>query len=202
MTLVYTGTLAGLRGSSPEPLLQAMRRLRAEASIPPIRLIHAGDVTIDQRDLIARSGVADAVQHLGMLDRPDSYALQRSADALVLITSQNTSEATSKLFEYLASGRPIVALAENNEAARIVRETNTGITVPPDNVDAIAAALRKVASGELGRAYAPRNLERFTYPGPAEAMAELVEVAIRRRGARQLSGVSQPGRACPPPDVS
>jgi glycosyltransferase involved in cell wall biosynthesis len=116
-----------------------------------------------------------------MLDRAGAYALQRSADALVLITSRNTSEATSKLFEYLAAGRPIVALAENNEAERIIRETNTGVAVPPDDVDAITAALRRVVSGELAREYAARNLERFTYPGPAEAMAELIETAIRRR---------------------
>ena len=85
------------------------------------------------------------------------------------------------MFEYLASGRPIVALAAGNEAARIVAATNTGVTVAPDDVEAIAAALRRVASGELEAAYAPRDLERFTYPGPAEAVAALVEEAVARR---------------------
>ena len=116
--------------------------------------------------------------------------VQRSADALVLLTSRNSSEATGKLFEYLFSGRPIVALAENNEAARIVRETSTGVTVPPDDVEAIAAALRRVVSGELVREYAPRNLDQYEYPRPAEQMAELVEEAIRRRQPmrRSLTG--------------
>jgi hypothetical protein len=81
----------------------------------------------------------------------------------------------------MASGRPIVALAEGNEAERIVRETNTGVTVPPDDVHAIVAAFRRVASGQLERDYAPRGLGRYTYPGPAEAMAEVIEQAIARR---------------------
>ncbi len=120
-----------------------------------------------------------------MVSRAEALALQRSADALVLLTSRNSSEATGKLFEYLFSGRPIVALAENNEAARIIRETNTGVTVPPDDVDAIAAALRQAASGELARAYSPRNLEWYEYPKTAEQMAELIEEAIRRHSERR-----------------
>jgi glycosyltransferase involved in cell wall biosynthesis len=183
--LVYTGTLSGVRGSSPEPLLRAMRIVLEEAALPPLRLVVAGRLTAAERSLIDRSGVADAVVHLGVLERADALALQRSADALLLLTSRNSSEATGKLFEYLGAGRPILALAEGNEAARIVRETNTGITVSPDDVNSIAAALRRVASGELSRAFAPRGLDRFTYPGPADAMAELLEEAIVRRGERQ-----------------
>jgi glycosyltransferase involved in cell wall biosynthesis len=183
--LVYTGTLSGVRGSSPEPLLRAMRIVLDEAALPALRFVVAGRLTATERNLIDRSGVAEAVVHLGVLDRADALALQRSADALLLLTSRNSSEATGKIFEYLGAKRPILALAEGNEAARIVRETNTGISVPPDDVNAIAAALRQVASGDLSRAFAPHGLDRFTYPGPADAMAELVEEAILRRRSRQ-----------------
>jgi glycosyltransferase involved in cell wall biosynthesis len=181
VTLVYTGTLSGAWGRDPEPLLRALQMVRAKPGAEPLRLVHAGRLTTDERALIARTGVADLVEHLGTLDRAGAIALQRSADALVLLTSRHASEATSKVFEYLAAGRPIIALAEGNEAAHIIRETNTGITVPPDDVAAIAEALRRVVSGELARAYAPRRVERFIYPAPAEAMAELVEQAIRQR---------------------
>jgi glycosyltransferase involved in cell wall biosynthesis len=184
VTLVYTGTLSGVRGSDPEPLLRALRIVRAQPGLPRVRLVVAGRLTTSERDLIYRTGVAEAVEHMGMLDRAGALALQRSADALVLLTSRNVSEATGKIFEYLGAGRPIVALAENNEAEHIVKETNTGVTVPPDDVEAIVRALRRVALGELARSYAPRNLERFTYPAPAEAMAQLIETAIERRRER------------------
>lgn len=177
--LVYTGTLK-VRGN-PEPLLLGLRAASDGVGKPRLRLLHAGRLTTAERTLIDRTGAAGLVEHLGTLDRGGALALQRSADALVLLTSRNTSEASGKVFEYLFSGRPIVALAENNEAARIVRETNTGITVPPDDVDAIADAFAKVASGELARNYSPRNLDRHAYPRPAEQMAEVIEEAIRRR---------------------
>jgi glycosyltransferase involved in cell wall biosynthesis len=187
VTFVYTGTLSGIRGSDPEPLFRALKKVRDEPGAPPVRLLHAGVTTEHERRLIHRSDVADSVEHVGLLDRAEAVALQRTADALVLLTSRNTSEATGKLFEYLGAGRPIVALAKNNEAERIVRETNTGVAVPPDDVDAIADALRRVISGELTAAYSPRNLERFTYPGPAKAMEEVIERAIWQRSSSRAA---------------
>jgi glycosyltransferase involved in cell wall biosynthesis len=184
-TLVYTGTLSGGWGRNPAALLEAMSLVRSEGGMSELRLVHAGRLTTEERLLIEESGVGDLVEHRGTLDRNAVGSLQRSAGALVLLTSRNTSEATGKLFEYLASGRPILALAEGNEAERIVRETHTGITVPPDDVEAIAVALRRMASGELERSYAPRDLERYIYPAPAVRMAELVEEAIGRRAARR-----------------
>jgi glycosyltransferase involved in cell wall biosynthesis len=179
--LVYTGTLSGGGGRDPAALMHALRAVSGEIGAQQLRFLHAGRLRADEQAAVDRAGVADVVQHLGTLDRAGALALQRSADALLLLTSRNSGEATGKLFEYLFAGRPIVALAENSEAARIVQETNTGITVPPDDVEAIADALRKVVSGELTRQYAPRNLEQYEYPRPAEQMAELIEEAIRRR---------------------
>ena len=75
----------------------------------------------------------------------------------------------------------MLALASGNEAERVVEETNTGISVPPDDVDAIANALRRVAAGELARSYEPRDLAQYTYPAPADALADVIESAIERR---------------------
>ena len=120
VTLVYTGTLSGVRGTDPTPFLRALARIRAEPAASGMRLRVAGRLTTTERELIDRSGAADAVEHVGVLDRAGAIALQRSADALLLITSRSTSVATGKIYEYLGSGRPIVALAQGNEAARIV----------------------------------------------------------------------------------
>jgi glycosyltransferase involved in cell wall biosynthesis len=102
---------------------------------------------------------------------------------LLITAPDSRAEATGKLFEYLAAGRPIVALAANNEAARIVRETGTGVAVPPGDVDAIARELVRVVRGQLERAFASRGLERYRYPTPAAAMAEAIEQAIAARAA-------------------
>ena len=104
MTLVHTGTLWGAGGRSPEPLFRALLAVRSESGLPALRLVIAGRLTTEERELIDRSGLGKGVEYVGMLDREGALALQRSADALVLVTSPNTSSATAKIFEYLASG--------------------------------------------------------------------------------------------------
>lgn len=181
-TLAYTGTLIGPRQPDLRPLLRALSFVNSDPLTPPVRLVHAGRLTTLERQVIEQCGAGEFFEHLGTVDRRSALALQRSADALLLVTSNAASEATGKLFEYLGAGRPILALADGNEAARIVKETGTGITVSPDDVGAIAAAIRQLVTHRAEDIYAPHDLERFVYPGPADAMAELIERAIERRG--------------------
>jgi hypothetical protein len=107
-------------------------------------------------------------------------ALQRAADALLVIASARRSQlANFKLFEYLAAERPVLALAEGTEAGRIVRETGAGEVVASDDSIAIAAALRRLVAGQLA-APDPEALRLYTYPAAAERMADAVEAAIAR----------------------
>jgi glycosyltransferase involved in cell wall biosynthesis len=181
LKLVYTGQLWGPRGRTPESLFRAMRVVASESDDHRLRLVHAGNLTPEDRTLIYRTGVSELVQHVGLLNRTDVIGLQRSADVLVLLTSHDSSQATGKLFEYFSAGKPILALAQGNEAERLVRETRTGVVVPPDDVDAIADVLRRAVRGDLLRDYAPQGIERYAYPQLAEEMSEVIEEAIARR---------------------
>jgi glycosyltransferase involved in cell wall biosynthesis len=178
-TLVHTGALSGPRGRDPRPLLAALRRLLdGEPGLADrLRLVVAGRSEEDERSLIDAAGLGGVVHHLGYVPRAQALALQRNADALLLITSHDRCEATGKLYEYMAASRPILALAQGNEAARIVAETNTGVLVQPDDADAIAGALRAAIDGELERSYAPRGIDRYAYPALAARMAEVIEAA-------------------------
>ena len=182
--LVHTGALSGPRGRDARPLLEALQRLADEPRIGSrLLLVQAGPTLPSDEPLLEDLRQRGVALTLGVVPRPFAIALQRRAAVLVLLTSAEVSQSTGKLYEYLAAGRPILALAEENEAARIVRETDSGMTVPPDDVDAIAAALRSAAAGELEQRHAPHGAERYRYPAPAEAMAELVEMAIAHRAA-------------------
>src|SRR4029079_17624394 len=109
--------------------------VRARAHEPLLQLVLAGRLSPADEAAIASRDLGDGVRRVGLLPRAESLALQRAAAALVLVTSPNPSEATGKLFEYLASGRPIVAIAARNEAGRIVTATHTGVAVPHQDVE-------------------------------------------------------------------
>ena len=144
-------------------------RWRADARRCSSGIATAEDLALlDEPRLARRSSVTAASS-----SAPTVLALQRARWRTAAADLRPTSsEATGKLFEYLGSGRPIIALAEDNEAARIVGETGTGVSVPPRDAAAIATQLRRAPSTASSAAsYAPRGLERYSYPGPARLMA-------------------------------
>jgi glycosyltransferase involved in cell wall biosynthesis len=190
VSVVHTGKMSGDVGTDPEPLFAAMRWIefnRPDAA-HRLRLVLAGRLDPRLRELLEDADGA-RVRYVGQLSRGASIALQRSADALLLITPSHRASATpGKLYEYLAAGKPIIALASGSEAAQIVQATGTGVTVASDDVEGIAHALLAAVDGTLGATYAPRDRDRYVYPAPAEAVAELVERAIERRCCSTLGG--------------
>lgn len=189
VNLVHTGQLSGLRGRDPRPLFEAvvvLRRRHPDAA-DRLRIVLAGRLDLAEQKMLAdlAPSLTANIIHVGHLDRAASAALQRDADALLLLTSAgHASQATGKLFEYLTAERPILALASGNEAARIVTETGTGMTVAPDQPEAIAQALLAVVDGKLAASYSPRDLDRYIYPAPAEKYAAEIERAIALHGGR------------------
>jgi glycosyltransferase involved in cell wall biosynthesis len=185
VNLVHTGFLSAGSGRNPRPLFDALSVLvRDEPEVVArLRLVLAGRLMPEDNGLVSRPELSTVVRYLGALSRTQALALQRRADGLLLVTSRQSGEATGKIFEYLASGKPILALADGNVAARIVQETGTGVTVPPEDVDGIAIALKRAAAGELERFYQPRGLERYRYPELTQLFVEQIERAIARREA-------------------
>jgi glycosyltransferase involved in cell wall biosynthesis len=182
-SLVYTGSLS-YAGNSPRSLLRALDLLTRERPQLGARLemVFAGPTTATERDELSRR--APLVRSLGRLPRNRTLALQRAADGLILIAGdQRPSVATSKLYEYLASNRPILVLGAASVAARIVETTGSGEAVPADDTRRIAEALARLAERKEQTVGADRHivLRRYGYPSLAREMAAQVEVAIAAR---------------------
>ena len=156
-----------------------------------LELVFAGSFTERERALLARDVAPGRIVVAGNLPRDQALGLERAASGLVLITAGTRAhEVTGKLFEYLGAGRPILALAEGTEAARVVRDARAGLTIPAGDRAAARAALEAFAAGEVPPP--PEEARRaYAYPAVAELMAEQVERVsggqaerTRRRRAR------------------
>jgi glycosyltransferase involved in cell wall biosynthesis len=181
-SLVYTGRF-GSYGRDPRPLTRGLRLLaeREPETASKLELVIAGPLTEEEAELFAADFAPARVRHVGSLERGHALALQRAADALLLVAQPQRSQlANFKLFEYMAAGPPVLALAAGTEAGRIVAEAG-GEAVRADDPEAIAAALARTARGEL-KPFDPAVRERYSYPAAAERMAEAVERALARRG--------------------
>jgi glycosyltransferase involved in cell wall biosynthesis len=193
-SLLYTGRF-GSYGRDPGPLVRALRDLAAQdpGVAGRLELAIAGPVTDGERRLLGADVFPARITLLGTLPRAEVLRLQRRADALLLLAARERSQlANLKLFEYLAAGRPILALAAGTEAGRIVLETKAGEVVPSKDVSAIKSALRRLVAGEL-TAPDPRVLAPYTYPAAGERMARAVETAIGRSHGRHATDSARPG---------
>jgi glycosyltransferase involved in cell wall biosynthesis len=185
-TLLHSGRMASSQ-RSPGPVLAAMALLarRDPSAAAALELALAGPVTAQERELAGDPELGGSVRLLGNLPRATVLGLQRAAGSLLLLTAGNRrGEATGKLYEYLAAGRPILVLGERTEAARIVLDAGAGLAVPSDDPEAIAGALARLAAGEVP-AGEDSARERYAYPRLAARMAELIELACARRAGAQ-----------------
>jgi glycosyltransferase involved in cell wall biosynthesis len=173
-TLVHTGRTA-VSGSTPRPLLDALELLGPGL----LDVVLAGPLSEDERGLVESAQERGLVRWVGALDRGRTLALQRAADALLVVTEGATrrSVATGKLFEYLGARRPILVLGEETEAARIVVEAGAGRVTSATDPSAIAESLRSLVD-DPPPAPEPAAVERYGFPAIADRVAELVEEVV------------------------
>jgi glycosyltransferase involved in cell wall biosynthesis len=177
-SVVHTGSM-GFTGATARPLVDALRLLRGEVPDLDSRLevVFAGLLSTDEAGLLESPDLDGIVRCVGALERPAVLQLQRAADLLLVVTegARRTSVATGKLFEYLATERPILVLGTETEAARIVLGAERGAATSANDPAEIAAALRR-ALEEPPPASADRDaVQRYSWPVLAADYAALVD---------------------------
>jgi len=165
-TTVYAGLLGFPQGLST--------LIDAAAFIPDARFIIAGTGPeahhLKER---ARERALENVEFLGQLHFNDLRNLYASADVLVALL--RGSEAfkvaqPSKVWEYMATGKPVL-FAGDCEATEIILKEDIGVVVPPEDARALAESLLELAKnpserkrlGKRGRIFvtAERNRNRI-----------------------------------------
>ena len=144
-----------------------------------------GGLRAADEPLIRELDLGDRLEVVPFQPHDRTLALQRDSEALLLLLV-DAGEAgrkilSAKVFEYLAAGRPILAVVPpDGEAAALVRETGAGVVVAPDDVDGIARAIRELErrwrAGELGAVeLSPELRERLSRRERAERLERLLE---------------------------
>lgn len=166
-TVAYLGTLIRVRRL--EMLVEAIALVRKQ--IPEARLLLVGDGE-DPEDrhhierAVAQFGLGDSVEITGMLPMAEAHALVAQAAVCVspfYPTPILLSTSPTKISEYLALGRPVVANI-HPEQSLVLEQSGAGCCVPwsaPDFAEAIVALLkdpqRAAAMGQRGREWVAEN---------------------------------------------
>ena len=184
--IVYTGTLWRL--TDVRPLVNALEVLarQAPALLSRLEFIVAGRRTPDQdRVLDQLENIDVALQRRDYLPHDQSLQLAASADLLcLLLADQPGAERVvpAKLFEYMALGRPMLALVPSGETQQLIDTIQNAQCFDPGEANPIADWLmaRMAASDEPSGAGTSANLSsagervEFSRPELAGQLARLL----------------------------
>ena len=175
--ITHTGSFFGKR--DPRPFLTAL-----DESGLDVQARFLGDFRSADREWAQKRGLGDRLELIPYAPRQASLELQRDSEALLLLIpdagGRGKGVLSGKVFEYLAAERPILALVPpDGAAADLIRETGAGVVAPPDDVEAIKAALAELherfANGGLAATDIPEETRhRLSRRARAEELAELV----------------------------
>ncbi len=129
-TLAHIGSLTRTRNA--ENLWKALKELTLENLnfANKLKIKNVGKIDIDAVASLKKHGMESYLKRVDYMPHQEVIAEQLKASVLILLIN-NTPNAklilTGKLFEYLASGRPIVCIGPpDGDAAEIIRQTKCG----------------------------------------------------------------------------
>lgn len=178
-TMVYTGALYGRR--RPDNFFRALSELKKEGRVDTgrieVRLI--GNYHNDKLQAqIDSFELTECVRIIGYVPHDVCIEHQIAADALILIEgSGRGADAfyTGKIFEYMNTNRPVVAVLPEGCAADLVRESAIGEVADADSVEQIKAVIYDYYSrwSEGALSFEPDRsvIERYERKKLTEALA-------------------------------
>lgn len=171
--LVYTGIMA--TGYEPEVLIRAL----AQWSGPkPVRFTVVGQAPDALLDKFRSSGIE--VQCLGLQPHRVANDWQMRADLLIClipaIPGAELAHVPGKVFEYLASGNPILNIGPKaGETASIIEHCKAGATYEREEVEGICDFLSSTARGEwLLQAGREERVATYARRAQAEQLDQLL----------------------------
>ena len=164
-TITYLGVLSKIQ--NPSNLWQALAELIKEDSgfDKNLKINMIGQIDSAVVSSIDENGLTQHVAYSPYMPHDQVSAMHRSSTLLLLLLMPDSEPRakgllTGKLFEYMASGRPILCIGpEDGDAARILRETGAGQTISFEDKEKMKEALKN-----LYQRYLENTLEGNTNP--------------------------------------
>jgi glycosyltransferase involved in cell wall biosynthesis len=179
--LSHVGTLYALQDPSLALRVVAGLTARGAMAADSVEVRLVGNIWIP--DFTYPNGLR--VETTGYVEHVRAVAEMRAATVLLLYVPAASLAPSGKLFEYLASGRPVLCLTrEDNLASRLVSEWQAGVVADPHDKAAI----------EEGVLTLWRRWREDGLPDQEEVRARVLSQYSRRAGAERLARVLNEAR--------
>lgn len=190
-TLTYTGSMYGRR--NPQSLFFALESLISQNILMPekIKIKFIGRFGNEIYEMINRTTVKDRIDVIGYLPHSQSLVHLMTSDALLLIVDESKESeeiVPGKVFEYLGTGRPVLAIAPTNGAvAKIIAEARAGLVAHQTEIERIAKNfLVLYKDWESNTNFQPNWIEisKYNRKEHTKTLAKLMDHLIKKSSKR------------------
>lgn len=181
--VTHVGSLYASR--NPTVLWRALRRLLEEGAVPELRIRLVGTVDPNVRRSLRRHGLAERTQFVSYVPHEEAVAYMRRA-GLLLLSIEDFPAAdgmmTGKIYEYLASGRPVVGVGPpTGDAAALLRTTDGGRLFGREEASGLAQYIRAQyeawTDGAPGSGASPEALRPYRRRAQTQQIASVLRSA-------------------------
>jgi hypothetical protein len=184
-TVAYTGSMYGKR--NPFFFIDTLTELikSNKVDINKIKLVFVGRMGKDIVNYIESSYLKQVIEHIPYVPHSESIKYLLGADAMLLLIDEDKYSKmilSGKVFEYLGAslitGKPIIAIAPEGEAADLIRETSAGEIIPHNNKEYLSKVFMKYYNSflESGKIPVLTNSEAIKQYDRKLLTAKLAEV--------------------------
>ena len=181
-TLTHLGVVTPSR-NVPQ-LWSALKELKEETAGfgKSLRIRLVGQIDQSVLQSLNALGLMENTEIIPHIPHDEVQQMQQSSQVLLLLIN-NTPNAkgilTGKIFEYLASGRPILCIGpEDGDAAQVLKETHAGITVGFEDKEKMKEVVKSMYQKYLDvglPSNANKDIERYSRKALAEEYAKLLD---------------------------
>jgi glycosyltransferase involved in cell wall biosynthesis len=175
LEILYTGVIDSIR--NPIPFLIAFKKVFFEKS-KKVMLRFVGKVSENVQTFIASDPwLEEHVKLEGYVAHEAVFPFYQNAHLLLLIltdTKNAQGNIPGKLFEYMATGRPIVALGDpDGDSAKILKDSNAGIVFNHQDTEGIEYFLRHFVPKDDYKT--SLNLEKYSRKNLSQQLAQILD---------------------------
>jgi glycosyltransferase involved in cell wall biosynthesis len=179
-SLAHIGSLLSAR--NPIVLWEALAELLLELPdlAQHLQLNFIGTTSQEVKDALAHYGLAKYMQDFGYVSHQEAVRFQKESQVLLLIEIDSPDTKLilpGKLFEYMVSGRPILAMGPaGSDFASIITETQTGTFFTYNQKAAVKAYIHNCYSDYLAAnlKVSPQGIEKYARKNVTKQLAQLL----------------------------
>jgi glycosyltransferase involved in cell wall biosynthesis len=183
--VAHVGKLYASR--NPTAVWDAIAQLRSEGALPRLRIRCVGTLDPAVEHAVQQRGLADRVERVGFVPHHEALRIMAASPLLLLVIepfAQAEGMITSKLYEYLASERPVLGVGPpGGDADALLRQHDAGEVVGWNDAERAYMLLQQHYNawtrGTPRRGASRADLHEHARPQQAERMAEVLNTVTR-----------------------